>query len=256
LSAAAYVILPIVALLTATLSGMIGMGGGMLLLAALFCVMPHAEAIPAHGTVQLISNSTRTLAFLAHVDWRTVGRFGIGLVPGSLVGAGLLLALGQPERAEPYLKGLVGLYILTSLILPAPEAARAKSAWWDFPLLGLLAGAAALTVGAVGPLIAPLFARRGFVKERLIATKAVCQSLVHLLKIPAFLALRSYDDLAGLGLVTLMMAVLVIPGTLLGKGLVRRLSEKRFILLYRVALLVAGLKVLLVDGVLQLVSGV
>jgi uncharacterized membrane protein YfcA len=51
LGSAAYIILPVVALLTATLSGMIGMGGGMLLLAAVFCFMPHAEAIPAHGTV-------------------------------------------------------------------------------------------------------------------------------------------------------------------------------------------------------------
>ena len=57
-------ILPIVALLTSILSGVIGMGGGMLLLATMFAFMSHAEAIPAHGAVQLISNSTRTFVFL------------------------------------------------------------------------------------------------------------------------------------------------------------------------------------------------
>jgi uncharacterized membrane protein YfcA len=189
------------------------------------------------------------------VDWRTVGRFALGMVPGACVGIGALVALGPPERAEPWLKGLVGLYILGSLVLPTGNTQQARSKWWDFPLLGLLAGAAALTVGAVGPLTAPLFARRAFVKERLIATKAVCQSLLHAIKIPTFPALRSYEDLLGLGVLTLVMAGLVIPGTLLGKRLLRYLSKRRFILLYRVALLVAGLKVLLVDGVYQIMAG-
>lgn len=250
-----YLVLPIVAFGAATLSAIIGMGGGMLLLAALFCFMSHSEAIPSHAAVQLISNSTRTLAFLGHVDWRTVGRFLLGMIPGAGLGLLLLYALGQPGAAEPWLKGLVGLYILGSLVLPRAAAATHGSVWWDFPLLGLAAGTAGFTVGAVGPLIAPLFARRNFVKERLVATKALCQSLLHVAKIPGFLWLRSYDDLAGLGLVTLAMAVLVIPGTLLGKRLLRNVSESRFVLLYRLALLVAGLKVLLADGLLPLAQG-
>ncbi len=243
-----YVVLPIAALLTATLSGIIGMGGGMLLLATMFCFMSHAEAIPAHATVQLISNSTRTVAFLRHVDWRTVGRFLLGMFPGSFAGLILLNWFGEPGRAEPWLKLLVGVYILGSLLVPRPSKREHASKWWDFPLLGLAAGTAAFTVGAVGPLIAPMFARRNFVKERLVATKALCQSFTHIAKIPGFLYLRSYDNLEALGAVTLVMALLVIPGTLLGKRLLKHVSEQRFVQLYRFALLVAGLKVLLADG--------
>ena len=249
-----YVVLPIVALLAAALSGLIGMGGGMLLLAAIFCFMSHGEAIPAHGAVQLISNSARTLAFVRHVDWRTVGRFVLGALPGSFLGLLLLSWLGEPRQSEPWLKSLVGAYILASLLLPRASKPSSASTWWDFPLLGLAAGAAAFTVGAVGPLIAPLFARRNFVKERLVATKALCQSLLHAVKIPGFLYLRSYENLAGLGAVTLVMAVLVIPGTLLGKRLLRHVSEQRFVTLYRLALLAAGLKVLLADGVFPLLA--
>ncbi len=248
-------ILPIVAGLTAVLSGVIGMGGGMLLLAAMFSCMSHAEAIPSHAAVQLISNSTRTLAFIRHVDWRTVGRFVLGVVPGAALGTWLLISLGTPGGSEPWLKLLVGAYILSSLAIGQKGAGTRRESRGGFFLLGMAAGAAAFTVGAVGPLIAPLFARRAFVKERLIATKAVCQSLLHLAKIPVFLAVRNMPDLASLTVVTGLMAILVIPGTLLGKRLLQRVSQERFVLLYRVALTVAGLKVLLIDGLRPLLTG-
>lgn len=237
------------------LSAIVGMGGGMLLLATMFCFMSHSEAIPSHASVQLISNSTRTFAFLRHVDWRTVGRFLLGMVPGSFLGLVLLSWLGEPRESEPWLKLLVGAYILGSLIVPRTSKGPDASTWWDFPLLGLAAGAAAFTVGAVGPLIAPLFARRDFLKERLVATKALCQAFIHTAKIPGFLYLRSYENLEALGAVTLAMAMLVVPGTLLGKRLLAQVSEHRFVSLYRLALLAAGLKVLLADGLTPLLRG-
>ena len=244
----AYVILGVVAFVTAMISAVIGMGGGMMLLAVLFCFLRHAEAIPTHAAVQIVSNSTRSMIFIRAVDWRTLGRFILGAVPGGAVGIGLRWGLGPPEASEPYFKLLVGAYILVAVCLPKPKKRDAASGtWWDFPLLGVVAGAAALTVGAVGPLIAPLFARRAFVKERLIATKALCQTFLHLVKIPAFVLFGGIDY-AKLGLLALVLAVLVVPGTLLGKRLLRHVSEANFVRFYKAALLVAGTKVLIVDG--------
>ncbi|MCH7814671.1 MAG: sulfite exporter TauE/SafE family protein [Planctomycetes bacterium] len=250
----AHVVLVVVAFVTAVISGMVGMGGGMLLLATMFCFLSHAEAIPTHAAVQLVSNSTRMIAFVGQVHWPTVGRFVLGALPGAAIGLILLLWVwraGPSEATEPYLKMLVGIYVLVAAYLPRPQAGPRAGQWWDFPVMGLVAGAAALTVGAVGPLIAPLFARRDFVKERLVATKAACQMLLHLVKIPVFLSLRSYD-FGELGVVTLAMIAVVIPGTLLGKRLLRRVSDSGFVVMYRVALTVAGIKVLVWDGVYQL----
>jgi uncharacterized membrane protein YfcA len=242
------VILVLAAFAAATLSGVIGMGGGMLLLATMFCFLPHAEAIPTHAAVQLASNGTRVAAFIGNVDWPTVGRFCLGAAPGGALGIVLLLSIGPAQESEPYLKMAVGLYILIAAHLPKAKKHTAQGQWWDFPLLGLVAGTAALTVGAVGPLIAPLFARRDFVKHRLVATKAVCQMILHAVKIPAFLWLRTsdYSRLTG---ITVAMIVVVIPGTLLGKRLLTHVSESNFIILYRVALTIAGLKVLAWDGI-------
>ena len=247
-----FVILALAALITSIISAILGMAGGMLLLATMLCFMSHGEVIPTHAAVQIASNGTRALAFVRNVDGRTYARFALGMVPGAAIGMLLLWAIGEPGRSEPYLKTLIGVYILVATYLPNPKGdGRSKGTWWDFPLMGLITGAAALTVGAIGPLIAPLFARRDFVKERLIATKAVCQLSTHVLKIPAFIWLRDLD-LSRLGSLALVMILMVIPGTLIGKRILKGVSERHFRTAFRVALTVAGLKVLLIDGVRNL----
>jgi len=244
--------LALAALVCSIISGVLGMGGGTLLLATLFCFLHHREAIPLHGAVQLVSNSTRLVAFIRHVDWKTVGLYACGALPGMVIGAWLLKSLGQPERSEPYLKALVGAYVLVLTFLPKPKK-RVEERRYDWTLLGLAAGVVGLFVGAVGPLIAPLFARRNFVKERLVATKAVCQALLHLPKIPIFIWLGHFNY-PRFGLLLLVMCLVVIPGTLIGKRLLVYVSAELFTRLYRLALVVAGLKVLVFDGLLKIVG--
>ncbi len=244
-------VLGVVALATSMVSAILGMGGGITLLAVMLCFMSHAEAIPTHAAVQIASNGTRVFAFRKHIDVKALTRFAIGVIPGGAIGAFLLWWLGQPESSEPYLKTLIGAFILASTFIPKPKAGHEhRSHWWDFPLMGLAAGTAALTVGAVGPLIAPLFARLNFVKERLIATKATCQLLTHFMKIPAFLLLRDLE-LSRLGILASIMILTVIPGTLIGKRILKGVSDRYFRIGYRVALTLAGTKVLLIDGVMQ-----
>lgn len=260
-----YVLLTTVAFLTAAISAVTGMGGGMLLLATMFCFMAYADAIPTHALVQLVSNSTRAIVYLPSVNWLVFRRFIYGAIPGSFVAIGLLIALGRLERSEPYLKLLIGIYILVAAYMPKGKAETHSSHWWDWPLMGLAAGSAALLIGAAGPLIAPLFARRAFLKEPLIATKAACQMFLHIAKLPAFLylraaapegseLLRSPLEVEQLGLLALIMGLATIPGTLFGKRMLRHVSERLFVILFRAALTFAGAKVLIIDGLWPLCS--
>lgn len=254
----AYLVLPMAALLTSAVSGMVGMAGGMLLLAVLLCFLTHAETIPTHAAVQLASNSTRLIAFAGRIDWRTLGRFLIGVLPGAILGGAVYVRFGTPASSEPYLKMGVGLYVLTVTFLPKPRKRENRSGEYEFMLIGFVAGAAALTVGAVGPIIAPVFARCGFVKERLVATKAACQAVLHVVKIPFFIVAGSMGKFASfevgrIGLLVIAMAVMVIPGTLIGKRFLGVMSESQFRRLYQFALVIAGSKVLLYDGVYKLI---
>lgn len=253
-----YPILAITALLTSMISGMLGTAGGIMLLAVLFSFLTHAETIPIHALVQLVSNSTRLIAFFKNIDVSALARFVTGMLPGVLLGSVVYYRFGTPAGSEPYLKMIVGVYILLATFLPKPANRPGHRSSWAFPMIGFVAGAAALTVGATGPLIAPVFAREGFVKERLVATKAVCQAVMHLAKLPVFLLAGSMGkfsqfDFSRLGLLVVLMAAMVIPGTLLGKRALRYISADQFRFLYRGALVLAALKVLLIDGVWRLV---
>ena len=247
----------VAALLTSMISGMLGTAGGMLLLAVLFSFLTHAEAIPTHALVQLTSNSTRLIAFFKNIDSSALARFVMGMLPGICLGSLVYYRFGTPAGSAPYLKMIVGAYILLATFLPKPASRAGRRSVWGFPAIGFVAGTAALTVGATGHLIAPIFAREGFVKERLVATKAVCQAVMHVAKLPVFVLAGSmgkfaHFDFSRLGLLVVLMAAMVIPGTLLGKRALRSISADQFRSLYRGALILAGMKVLLLDGVWQI----
>ncbi len=237
-----------IAFLAAVVGGIVGMGGGTLLLASIFCFMPHGQAVPLHGAVMLVTNSSRVVAFWKDVDWRTVGRFSIGAVPGAAIGGLVLWRLGELRSTEPYLKTAIGLYILVLTYLPKPKKRVGTTARKGWTAMGLIAGASSLTVGAIGPLIAPLFVRRDFVKERLVATKAVVQMITHALKLPMFWLIGTIQ-LAEFSRFLVCMSIVVIPGTFLGKRLLHRVSPRVFVLLYKAALTIAGFKLLIIDGV-------
>ena len=76
------VLLTLTALITSVISAILGMGGGILLLAAMYSILPHMVVIPLHACVQLVSNFTRVLAYLKDVHWRILGFFTMGSVPG------------------------------------------------------------------------------------------------------------------------------------------------------------------------------
>lgn len=246
------VLLAFAAFATATLSGMIGMGGGALLLAVISSFLDFREVIPAHAAVQITSNSTRVIAFWKAVDWATMRRFFIGVAPAAVL-SGVLLWLLEPGGAsEPYLKGAIGVYILIFLLLPKPKAREgANGASWEFTAIGLAAGVLGIFVGAVGPLIAPMFARHSFVKERLIATKAVAQATLHIIKLPIFFVVGGFE-LKRFTVIVVVMLLATIPGTLLGKWLLRFVSDKSFTLMYRVALAIAGTKLIVWDCIAAL----
>lgn len=248
-----YFVLPLVALFTSAISAVLGGGGGILLLAVTFVFLPHKAAILLHATVQSINHTTRVLTFLPHVEWGTVGRFLSGVVIGATMGIAILDATRNSPTAEPWFKLIVGTYVVAFSSIPLPVR-RAGPRWYDFPLLGVASGIAAFTVGAIGPLIGPLFARRGYAKERLVATKSACEWLLHIAKVPVFLSFQAFQDLRTYALLSLLMCAAVIPGTLLGKRFLSRLSEAQFLWLFRGMLAVTGGKIMLWDGILPLLT--
>lgn len=231
-----------VSFLTAVLSAIVGMAGGITLLAAMLLILPPLVAIPLHGVIQLASNGSRTLIQREHVRTGIVWRYALLLLP--LGWLGLLVAQRLPESG---LRAAIGIFVLIATWAPRwfmlgthPEETDPNR---RFFLLGGAVGFVNVSIGATGPLIAPFFLNLGLPRQALIGTKAACQALGHLAKIILY---------GGLGFAfgphLLLLAggvAAVVAGTWVGSQMLERVSERAFIVLYKSVLTLIALRLFL-----------
>ena len=65
------IILVVSAFITSSISAVIGMGGGIILLGIMAIIIPEGYMVIAlHGMIQLFSNSTRSFVFRNHITPR------------------------------------------------------------------------------------------------------------------------------------------------------------------------------------------
>ncbi len=225
------VVLVVACFVTATISGILGMAGGVTLLGVMTALLPAPVVVPLHGIVQLASNWTRTWAFRRHVRWPIFFAFMVPAVAGVAIAANI-----WADLKLAWFRAWVGAFILCFLLWRRYKPKLRNPPAWSYALLGLAAGLLAIFVGATGPFLAPFFLRDDFDNEQVIATKAVCQTWLHLLKIPAFLALSF--DYAPYAPVLAGLVVAVIGGTYFGKHLLNRISKERFVFWFQLVLAV------------------
>jgi len=216
---------------TATISGILGMAGGVTLLGVMTALLPAPVVVPLHGIVQLASNWTRTWAFRRHVRWSILLTFMVPAVVGVAIAASI-----WADLKLTWFRAWVGVFILLFLVWRRYKPTLRKPPIWSYAVLGFAAGLLTIFVGATGPFLAPFFLRDDFDNEQVIATKAVCQTWLHLLKIPAFLAL-SFDYTPYVGVLVALVAA-VIGGTYFGKHLLSRIPKDRFVFWFQLVLAV------------------
>lgn len=226
---ATVVVLVVACFITATVSAILGMAGGVTLLGVMTALLPAPVVVPIHGIVQLASNWTRTWAFRRHVRWSIFFAFMLPAVVGVAIAANI-----WADLKLTWFRAWIGAFILFFLVWRRYKPKLRNPPVWSYTLLGLAAGLLAIFVGATGPFLAPFFLRDDFNNEQVIATKAVCQTWLHLLKIPAFLALKFDYTPYSATLVALVTAV--IGGTYFGKHLLSRISKERFVFWFQLVL--------------------
>ena len=234
-------LIAVAAFFTATLSGIAGIGGGTVLIGIFYALgFAPVVAVPLHAAVQLISNGSRTLAYMKHVEWRAALWFMIGAVPAPFLIAPLV------EKANlDFLRLLMAGLISVSLLPESKQPLRLpKNA--AVLLAGVLNGSLGMFIGATGLVIGRLFLRPEWRKETVIGTLALCQSIGHLAKIGGF---------ATLGLsaiarpdILLPLALATVLGTFSGRWLHQYVSESLFQRVFKAILLVLACK-LAWDGV-------
>lgn len=218
LLAGAFVVLA--AFVTAAVSGLLGMAGGLLLMGALLLVLPAAVAFVVHGLLQLVSNGWRAFLQRRHLHWRVVAWYALG---SSVAGAAVAAVSYVPDTALTYLLlGLIPALVWLPkgwLALDAERPLHAVAAGLGVTSLNLVAGVA-------GPLLDVFFVRTALGRHAVVATKAATQVLSHAAKVVV------YGGLAGTGAIPYGVVLAAIPlsmlGTAVGGRLLDRMSDASF----------------------------
>ena len=126
------------AFLTSTLSAIIGMGGGITLLAIMAIIMPDGYLVVAyHGIIQLVSNVTRLTVYRQHIEFKILKQYFYGIIPGLILAGAAIYALTEfydvssaSEIKIDFLKPLIGLYIVWFLYFRKKGKAISENAFF------------------------------------------------------------------------------------------------------------------------------
>lgn len=231
----ALILLAVVSALAATLSAVAGIGGGTILIAAMYAVgLGPMVALLLHAGVQRVSNGARAVAYWRDVDWRN------GLLCAAVALPWPFLVAHWLVRADAdALRLLLGLFVLANL-LPKPARVEALPLRWRMIVAGVLKGLIGPVVGASGLILAPFFFAPQWRKEQTVATLALVQTIGHIVKIAAYLwagvALGGYAGWFP------VLALAVVLGTVLGRRIMHRVSQQRFAQIFQLVMGLLGAK--------------
>ncbi|MAH24413.1 MAG: permease [Gammaproteobacteria bacterium] len=216
-----YVLIIISALATSLLSGLVGMAGGVVLMAVLVNILPVSSAMVLHGITQFTANGSRTLILRKHLMWR--------LLPGYILGASVAVAgfsalLFVPEASVVLI--LVGLFPWLARLQPKSSALNITRPASNI-ICGFSVTSAQLLAGAAGPLLDLFYLNSGLDRQTVVANKALTQTIGHLLRIFYYGAIISVATPLPNWLF-LAAAIAAVIGTRLGTWLLARWDDQRF----------------------------
>ena len=210
-------------LATSFISGILGMAGGMILMGILLAMQPVAVAMMLHGITQLASNAWRALLWRDKVDWRIFRGYLYGALATLAVYAFLKIVVSKPVALV-----VMGLTPFVSLALP--EKLHLNVERPGHPVAcGTICTALALMAGVSGPILDVFFVRSKMGRHAVVATKAMTQSLSHILKILYFGTIVAVEG--GQHLDPWLAAVMVgfaLTGTSLSRHVLERMNDQSF----------------------------
>lgn len=225
--------LGLITLCTSTLTGIFGLGGGLLLIGIIPLFLPVTAVIPVHGVTQLASNSSRAWFGRGNIAWEVLRPYCLGGVAGAAVFAVLLHFISMD-----YLPLFIGGYILLSQwsALFNRLIHRCES----FQLLGFIQVGLGVLVGAPGPIHIVLLRKHYEDKHTIVTTAAALLTVMHMLKIIAFIVLGI--RLWQYGNVMLAMIIGAIIGSFIGTKLRGTVDGQHFTIVLKVMLSLLAIK--------------
>ena len=224
-----------VAFFTSALAGVMGMGGGMLLIAVMPGLLPASAIIPIHAFTQLASNASRALFGWRAIAWEIVPAFTVGAVLGAWLGGEIYGSLDMH-----WLPAVIGVIILLITWVPLPQVPGGGQ--MALAVLGFYQTGLGMVAGATGPLGASLLLRRNKERDWLVVNTALYMSLNHVFKMLAF-ALLGFS-FAPWWRLMLAMGLAVIAGSWVGTRLRACIPQRNFQRLFKMLVSLLALRMI------------
>jgi uncharacterized membrane protein YfcA len=216
------IILIIAVFVTAFISGIFGMAGGLILMGVLAMILPVSAAMVVHGVVQTISNGWRAILLGKWIDWPILGIYLTGSAAAALV-----LFFAAFQLPKPWLFIVLGL-VPAVIWIPAGwlrlDAANPVQA----AICGFLVTGLNTVAGVSGPLADVFFVAAPRDRRIIVATKAATQVVSHLVKIAYYIAPAIAAGALPQTHWLLIAGPVAIVGTTLGARLLETMSDGQF----------------------------
>lgn len=220
----ASVLVLIAAFLTAILSGVFGMAGGLIFMGLLAALLPTATALALHGVIQFASNLWRATLHRMHIAWGVLLWFGLGAAAAITVFSLILFA---PTKFYVFL----GLGLMPILVWLPERWLRLDAAnRWHALGGGFVSTGLSLVSGVSGPVTDLLFINSALNRHQVVATKALMQAIGHASKILVYGAvLLGASAREAIPLPVTAVAILAsMAGISIGGVILDRISEAHF----------------------------
>ena len=226
-----YLIVGLVAFLASGLTIYSGFGLGTVLLPAFAVFFPVPVAVAATGTVHLLNNIFKGGLLHRQADWRTVARFGLPAVPAAVLGAWLLVELGDTPRLfawkafgstfGPTAAGITigALMIVFALLELQPWFQQLAAPPRLLPLGGAFTGFIGGLTGQQGAFRAMFLIKSGLDPARFIGTGVMIAILIDVSRLPTYATgfRAAHQGLGGHGWTMVAVGTLcAFAGALLG----------------------------------------
>jgi uncharacterized protein len=215
-------ILAVSALVTSFISGILGMAGGMIFMGILLAMMPLPAAMMMHGITQLASNAWRAVLWRSMVDWRVFRGYLYGALATMAV-----FAIVQWVVSKPVALIVMGLTPFVALMLPESLHLNVERKG-HASACGVICTLLAMMAGVSGPILDVFFVRSKMTRHAVVATKAMTQSLSHIMKIAYFGTIAAVEGSAVNPWLAAIMVALAFTGTSLSRHVLERLTDASF----------------------------
>jgi uncharacterized membrane protein YfcA len=215
-----WILLIVISWIAATISGVAGFGGSLLILPVFSHIVGAKKAIPILTIAWMMGNLSRAAFGYRDIHWKPVRYFSLGAVPAAIIGSRLFVEL----PTELIMKG-IGIFLLLVVLIRQTKWNRAIPQNWLIPV-GAVVGFLSAVIGSAGPIGATAFLSLNLAPTAYVASEAVTAVLMHLTKSAIY---GQYDLITtqdvGVGMI---LGLAMVVGSWTARRFLKQLSTRWF----------------------------